>query len=178
MIEEGAMRWARLVLVALVAVTLAGCGARGERDLRQFPYSLQQGPEEFAVVPFKPLETPQSFAELPTPTPGARNRVDLTPNADAVAALGGDPAALSERGVPASDGALVSHASRYGVPAGLRARLAAEDAEYRQRFGLFTFQLIRNDRYRQAYRRQALDPNAALEAYRRAGLRTPSAPPQ
>ncbi len=170
------MRWARLVLGGLIAAALAGCS--GERDLRQFPYSIEDGPEEFAIVPNKPLEMPQSFAELPPPAPGVPNRADLTPNADAVAALGGEPARLAERGVPSADAPLVSHASRYGVPENLRIRLAAEDEAYRERFGLFTFQIIRNDRYRQAYRRQALDPNAALEAYRRAGLQTPSAPPE
>jgi hypothetical protein len=72
-------------------------------------------PDEFAIVPNKPLETPEDMAALPEPTPGGANRADQTPLQDAVAALGGNPA-RGRGGVPATDGAIVAHATRLGAP--------------------------------------------------------------
>ncbi|WP_336623641.1 DUF3035 domain-containing protein [Marinovum sp. 1_MG-2023] len=168
---------AKLSVLLALMVGLAACGNRdiGLHELRV----RGDGPEEFAIVPAKPLETPESFAALPTPTPGGNNRTDLTPEADAVAALGGDGNRATPRGagVGAGDGALVTYASRQGVNTGIRAQLAAEDLEFRKRASLFTWQIMREDQYYDAYRRQAIDPYLVLRAYRRAGARTPSAVP-
>ena len=71
-----------LGLTGLVACTTS------DRTLHQMRNN-RGTPEEFAIVPNKPLEMPQSFAELPTPTPGSANRTDQTPLADAVAAPAG-----------------------------------------------------------------------------------------
>lgn len=94
--------------------------------------------------------------------------------------MGGSPAALIPNGVPASDGALVTAASRNGVDPAIRQTLAAEDATFRNRrsrfrlFGLFGGR----DRYFRAYARQALDAYAELARFRAAGVATPTAPPQ
>ena len=48
-------------------------------------------PDEFMVLPTRPLEMPESFAALPPPTPGAVNRVDYRPHAEAVSGLTGRP---------------------------------------------------------------------------------------
>ena len=163
----------------LGAVALAGCSQSGDgprplHDLR----SNSGSPEEFAIVPNKPLVIPESMQALPTPTPGGANRTDPTPKADAVAALGGNPAALVPgEGVAASDAALVQQATRYGTDPAIRQKLATEDAALRQRKGRFNWSLVPRDNYGNAYRRETLDPYAWLRRYRAAGARTPSAPP-
>ncbi len=134
-------------------------------------------PEEFAIVPNKPLQMPQSFAELPTPTPGSANRTDQTPVADAVAALGGNPAQLAVGEVPGRDAALVNRASRFGREGNIRTQLAVEDAQLRRDSSAFNWKLFKDDEYNKVYRDQILNPYAALNAYRGAGARTPSAPP-
>ncbi|MEQ8342176.1 MAG: DUF3035 domain-containing protein [Marinovum algicola] len=166
----------RCVLLAL-ALGLAACG---ERDITLHELRVRgDGPEEFAIVPPKPLQTPESFDALPPPTPGAANRTDPTPEADAVAALGGDGARVAPRaaGAAAGDGALVSYAARNGVQPGIRAQLAAEDLEFRKRASRFTWQLMREDKYYDAYERFAIDPYEVLRLFRRAGVRTPAADP-
>ncbi len=90
------------------------------------------GPDEFAVLPVKPLEMPKSLAELPPPTPGGTNITDPTPDADAIIALGGRPGA-PRAAVPASDGTLAGYAGRYGVTPDIRQQLALEDQEFRRR---------------------------------------------
>ncbi|KAA8609716.1 hypothetical protein AL036_03025 [Salipiger aestuarii] len=170
----------KLAQVALMlGVTgLAACSP-GERDIRLHRLKTNSGqPEEFAILPTKPLQTPPNFAELPAPVPGAANRTDPTPKADAVAALGGNPARLAETGAPAGDGALIGTASRFGRDPQIRTRLAAEDLAYRKRKSLFSYKIVPQDEYYDAYRSQWLDTYAVLDAFRRAGARTPSAPPQ
>lgn len=163
-----------LVILGLV-VALAGCSRKPLHDLR----SNSTGPDEFLVSPVKPLTAPKNYSELPTPTPGGANLVDQNPAADAIAALGGRPSALDATGVPASDGALVSSASRYGVPSNTRSSLAEADADFRKRQGRMTsIKLFPVDRYSQIYRREIMDSFEANEAFRRAGYGTPTAPPE
>ena len=73
-----------------LAVALSGCANVGLRDLR----SNGDGPDEFMILPNKPLQQPDDFAALPAPTPGGANRVDQEPLVDATAALGGNAARL------------------------------------------------------------------------------------
>lgn len=162
-------------LILILALSLAACGSnKGLRDLND----PSAGPEEFGIVPNKPLQTPDNYKALPAPTPGQANLVDATPKQDAIAALGGNPARLNDQGVPSSDGALIASASRYGVPANIRATTSAEDEAFRKRRGRFTnIRLFRTDRYAQVYQRQILDSQKALDASRRAGKKTPTAPP-
>lgn len=157
----------------LLILTACASGDRGLRDLR----SNGGGPDEFQVLPVNPLILPNDVTNLPTPTPGGTNRTDPAPNADAVAALGGNPNALIPNGIPARDGALIAAASRNGVDPAIRQTLAAEDEAFRTRQSRFGFFRGR-DRYFQAYARQALDAYAELQRFRNAGVATPSAPPQ
>jgi hypothetical protein len=137
-----------------------------------------EGPDEFLIIPNKELTLPENLSALPEPTPGGSNRVDQNPIGDAVAALGGRPAALNAEGVPASDGALVAQASRFGVPGNIRTELAERDAEFRRRQSRGTrIRLFPVDRYQQAYRRDAIDPFEEAERFRRSGLQTPTSPP-
>ena len=167
----------RTKLAALgMALALAGCGAPGEPDLVTLPRGAD-GPDEFAIVPGRPLEQPESYAVLPTPTPGGANLADPTPLGDAVLALGGRPGAAGG-GIPSADAGLVSYAARRGVDPAIRSDLAAADLAVRRGArGRFLERLFSVNLYNRAYERFALDQYAELERWRRAGVRTPSAPP-
>lgn len=167
------MRGAKIALMALVVV--AACSrAPGSVDKD----AINQGPDEFSILPARALEMPQDYSTLPAPTPGGTNVADPNPNADAIAALGGRPSAVNAGGVPSSDAALVAAASRFGVPADIRAIVASEDAALLKRAtngGFFGF--ITRSTYFKVYAQQALDAFAELLRFRAAGVKTPSAPP-
>ncbi|MGR3436400.1 MAG: DUF3035 domain-containing protein [Shimia sp.] len=158
------------IALLLCITALAACGARqdGLRDLR----SNTAGPDDFSTVPSRPLDLPPSFSDLPPPTPGAGNRADVDPIADAARALGGRP------GAGVSDPALVAHASRFGRDAGIRATLFAEDERFRTRRGRLSLPFARGDRYFAAYAGQALDAAAETRRFRAAGVDVPAAPPR
>ena len=162
----------RALILALCALFLAAC-AGGDRSLRDLD-SASDGPDEFSVTPSKPLELPADLS-LPEPTPGAANRTDANPVGEAIAALGGSSAAQSS----GADAGLVSFVSRNGVSPDIRAIVASEDAQLRNRASRFGLGIFRSgDRYFAAYSRQALDAYAELEKFRAAGVQTPSAPPE
>jgi hypothetical protein len=168
------MRLMRPIAFLMLLLSITACANTGLRDLR----GTGDGPDDFIVNPTKPLFEPDNYKTLPAPTPGQSNITDPTPLQDGVAALGGrlgDPSAA----VPSRDGAVVNHASRFGVNAGIRTTLAAEDADFRKRRGRFTqYRIVPVDRYNQAYKKQALDPARVDRQSRRAGAATPSAPLQ
>lgn len=164
----------RLMACALAAVTLLS--ACGEPDLRNLR-SQGDGPDDFSIIPARPLTEPESYSALPQPTPGGVNRTDQRPLEDVVAALGGQ-ATSPNAAVPGRDAALVNHASRFGREADIRLTLAEADQKFRDRQRRLTnIRIFREDIYAQIYRRQSLDPAQTAEAFRRAGIRTPSAPP-
>ena len=163
------------LLLGLAAVLLAGCSRNREPDLVNLRGS-KDGPDEFAILPTKPLEQPPDLAALPAPTPGGANLTDPTPRSDAVAALGGQPGVLTRA---STDGALVRYAGRYGVAVGIRTDLAAADVEFRRRNdGRLLERIFDVNVYYRAYRAQSLDQYAELERFRRAGIRTPAVPPK
>jgi hypothetical protein len=164
-----------IILLGMCAMVLAGCSRDRDPDLMTFKAS-QDGPDEFSILPTKPLETPEDFASLPTPTPGGSNLVDPTPDADAIVALGGRPELLNR---PSGDGALVSYAARFGVAPDIRASLAAADLEYRRNNkGRLLERLFNVNVYFRAYEEQHLDQHRELERFRAAGIATPAAPPE
>jgi len=172
--EEGGQSMGKKILSLLMVVGLAACANdRGLRDLR----TNGGGPDEFSVLPVNPLIMPSDTANLPIPTPGGTNITDPTPNADAVAVLGGSPSALIPNGIPAGDAALLNAAGRHGVDPAIRGTLASEDAAFRSRRSRLSI-FGGRDRYFGAYAGQALDAYAELERFRAAGIATPSAPPQ
>ncbi|MEL6241532.1 MAG: DUF3035 domain-containing protein [Pseudomonadota bacterium] len=162
------------VAFAALAILLGACANTGLRTLE----SQGEGPDEFIVSPAKPLEQPESFAVLPVPTPGGANRTDAQPLSDGVAALGGR-LDVPTGAIPGSDGGLVNYTRRFGVSEDIRMTLAEEDAEFRRRKARFTqYRIVRVDRYNQAYRSEALDPERTARVFRRAGVPVPSYPPQ
>jgi len=166
----------RLILTLTLGaalVALAACGGSGDPRLMNLR-NTESGPDEFSVLPTEPIEIPQNMRELPPPTPGGVNRTDPDPEGDAIRALGGNP----ERAARAS-GDVITYASRFGVSPDIRGTLAAEDLEFRRRNdGRLLERIFNTNVYFRAYRPLALDRYAELERLRRAGIRTPAAPPQ
>ena len=166
-----------MILVAILA--LSACSRpEGDLNLRNLR-TIGSGPDEFSVLPGKPLEMPAQLSSLPEPTPGGSNLTDQNPLADGVAALGGRPGALVPQGVSAADAALVQHAARKGISSDIRMTLAAEDAEFQRNRSRFTrFRIFRDvDRYHEVYSSEMTDPYEELRRFRRMGVPTPSAPP-
>ncbi len=161
-------RRAGIIAVALATVLgLSACGGG----------AANRGPDEFAILPTRPLQMPPDLGALPAPTPGGANRVDAQPLSDAAIALGGNPAAVAG-GPSAADAAILAHAQRHGVSPAIRGELAAEDQEYRARNrGRVLERVFNVSVYDRAYGAQTLDPHAELERWRAAGARTPGAPP-
>lgn len=163
-----------LAIVAGAMLTLAAC-SNGEPHLMNLK-PQGNGPDEFAILPPKALEMPESLEELPEPTPGAASLTDPTPEADAIIALGGRPG--TSAGVPRADNGLLAHASRFGRTTGIRDELAAADLEFRRdNKGRILERLFNVSVYYRVYEPQSLDQQAELQRWRRAGVRTVSAPP-
>lgn len=164
-------------LAAIVAlIALAGCSTADKVPNLMNVVSSTSGPDEFAIIPPKALQMPEDLVALPEPTPGGTSRTDVTPNEDAIVALGGRVPVAG--GVPASDGALIAAATRKGTAAGIRQTLAAEDLEYRRdNDGRLLERLFNVNVYFKAYKPYALDQQVELARWRSLGVATPSAPP-
>ena len=157
------------------ALALSGCGNGGDPKLMNL--RSKDGPDEFSILPQKPLEMPKDLGALPSPTPGGGNRTDQNPMNDAIVALGGTPSAGG--GIPTTDSALYAHANRYGTAAGIRGTLAAEDLDWRRRHdGRLLEKLFSLNVYSRAYSKLALDQYDELAFWRARGVATPSAPPK
>ena len=115
--------------LALVLMLLAACSSQAPTlmNLR----AEGEGPDEFGVLPTRPLEMPADLASLPTPTLGGTNRADPDPEADVAAALGGDV----NRATPGT--------------AGLMERLAGDNVYYR------AYRVMALDRYAELERMRA-----------------------
>ncbi|MCF3974201.1 DUF3035 domain-containing protein [Paracoccus salsus] len=164
-------------IALVIGVAVAGLSACGGDPRLMNIESGQNSPDEFAILPTKPLSMPPDLAVLPTPTPGGSNITDPTPRADAVAALGGNPARLADQGIAASDQALVAHASRRGADPDIRATLAAADLRWRSRNARRPLEaLFGTSVYLRAYRQMTLDPAAEQLRWQRAGARTSTSP--
>ena len=167
------MQTARIILAMTCAAVLAGCGNSNNTPQLMNIRSTTAGPDEFGILPPKPLEMPTDLAQLPQPTPGGTNLTDPTPEADAIIALGGRPGAGA-----GLDAGLVAHVTRYGVASGIRQTVASEDLQWRRdNNGRVLERLFNVNVYYRAYEDQSLDQDAELWRWRQRGVRTPSAPP-
>ncbi|MEP2532264.1 DUF3035 domain-containing protein [Shimia sp.] len=164
------------ILIVGLGLALAACSS--DKGVRQLS-STGDGPDEFLVMPGKPLTQPENYAALPPPTPGQGNITDLDPMGDAVVALGGSRTARNNKQtIGKSDGALVSYTSRNGRAADIRQTVLAEDDAFRKRRGRFTnFRIGKQDRYNEVYNRQQLNSYDEWWRWRSSGARTPAAPP-
>ncbi|MEO0357153.1 MAG: DUF3035 domain-containing protein [Pseudomonadota bacterium] len=140
------------VFLGICVLALAGCSGGGSTN-----GGLSTGPDEFTVEPNRALERPADYVSLPQPTPGASNRADVTPNQDAIVALGGRPAGP---GIAQADRAFLAHAQRFGVEPGIRGSLG--DGAVRRLFS----------------GRMTLDAYAEYLRFRALGVAVPTAPPR
>jgi len=162
-------------LVLFSILSLAGCAGEELRYMQ----SNTEGPDEFMIIPAEPLTAPDNFSDLPVPTPGGRNLTDPNPIERAIIALDGRVDAIESSGVPDRDRALVEFTHRNGVPGDIRQVVLEEDVDYRRRRSRFSrFRLFDFNRYNDVYAPQTLDPFIEHRRFRRAGVATPSAPPQ
>ena len=162
---------AKAVGALALVLGLSACGGSDQPNLMNLR-SSGNGPDEFAILPSKPLQLPPDLKALPAPTPGGGNITDPTPEADAIVAMGGRP------GAGTNDTALVAYAARGGVESGIRGTLAAEDLEFRRKNdGRLLERVFNVNVYFDAYEPMSLDQHAELERWRAQGLLTPSAPP-
>lgn len=165
-------------LVLAVVLALGACGSDKDPQLMNVRAGTS-GPDEFGILPTKPLQLPRNLAALPAPTPGGANLTDPTPEADAVAALGGNRAALTRPGIPAADAGLMAHVARFAPAPDIRTVLAAEDLDYRRKNnGKLLERLFNVNVYFQAYLPMSLDQAAEIERWRKVGIRTVGAPPE
>lgn len=163
-------------LVIIGMILLAAACSRKEPDL--IKERGQQTPDEFGILPGKPIEIPDDLAALPPPDPGGVSRTDPTPEADAVAALGGNPRLLATSGEYRGEQGIMGHSTRFGVQSDIRETLAAEDQLYRERNRGRLFERWFNvTTYYSAYERQSLNQYNELQRYRSSGVPTPAAPP-
>lgn len=168
---------------AIALTVLAACGGSNydttSTDLMNIRSSTTT-PDEFGILPVRPMEMPNDFTQLPPPAPGGANRTDPTPRADAIAALGGRPERASPQGqIPGSDAGLVNYTSRFGRQGNVRAELAAEDLEYRRSNPGRPFERWANvNTYFDAYEDESLNQHRELQRVRTGGARNVSAPPE
>lgn len=169
----------RAIFAGGLMVTLAACGGAAEPKLLNIRDVPGDGPDEFAILPAKPLVIPDtldtSVAALPEPTPGGANLADIDPDVELAVALGGSAAAVTRGG---ADPALIAYTTRFGVAPGIRSDLAASDLAFRrENDGRLLERIFNVNVYYRAYEPFALDQYAELERFRRAGVRTPAVPP-
>ncbi|HGG04293.1 MAG TPA: DUF3035 domain-containing protein [Aliiroseovarius sp.] len=171
---QGAL--SKMAILTVLLTALAACSQK-EPQLMNLR-SDDSGPDEFRILPTKPLEAPEDFTTLPDPTPGGTNRTDPTPVADAVEALGGSGAQATSSTLRGGEVALVNHASRFGVAANIREDLAAADLEWRRDHnGRLLERLFNVSVYFKAYQAMSLDQYLELARLRRLGVWTPNVPP-
>ena len=123
-------------------------------------------PDEFMVLPTRPLEMPTDLNTLPPPTPGAGNRVDYHPKSEAIAGLTGRPGPAGT-----ANGAALVAAAGPRDPA-IRSELAAADVTWRQtHHGLLLQRLLTRDRDALVYQPMVLDAPAEFDRLRARGRR-------
>ncbi|UXU75829.1 MULTISPECIES: DUF3035 domain-containing protein [unclassified Paracoccus (in: a-proteobacteria)] len=166
----------RAIVLTMTLLGLAACSS--DPHLMNMNAG-SSSPDEFGIVPTRPLTMPADLNMLPPPTPGGSNITDPTPQADAVAVLGGNPAQLSAQGSPASDAALLAYTGRLGRDPGIRQTVAQEDVEWRSRNGRRLLEVLaRTNVYYRAYEPMTLDSWAELKRWRPTGVLLPAAPPE
>jgi hypothetical protein len=158
----------KIGLVLALGISLSACAG-----------GPKKGPDEFSVLPTKPLEYPEDLTSLPTPNATGINRADKRPIEDGVVALGGKADRLNSNTVSKSEAAFINAAGRLGVSADIRNIVAAEDAEFRKRNkGRVLERWVGSNVYNLRYKSQRLDEYAELLRLRKLGIRTPTAPPK
>ena len=167
----------KLAVVVAIGTSLSACNqnsgnGRPLLNLRQSAIA----PDEFLVVPQKPLETPGDVTSLPTPVPGAKARVMIDFEDNLLRALGGQPG--NSRTIPASDAALISAArAGSGATANIRDIMRAEDQAFREARSGRIDRLAKKRKAVTIYDPMLLDPVAESARMQAQGVKTPAVPP-
>ncbi|MBC6442281.1 MAG: DUF3035 domain-containing protein [Rhodobacteraceae bacterium] len=163
----------------LIVLTLAACDtSQGIGRLFATNIAQADGPDEFSILPTKPLEQPENYTELPIPQAGGPNLVDSQPEQDAVAALGGNPSSLTSTVIRPGEGTLLAVAERRGRDTGIREVLTREDADWRaNRQPRLLERWFGTDTYFRTYENQTIQARSVAEHLRHSGVRVPVAPP-
>ena len=166
----------RVIALTMTTLLLAACSSDPHLMNTQ---AGKVGPDEFAILPTKALQMPPDLNMLPQPTPGGSNITDPNPQADAIAALGGNPGHLAQVGVGSGDGALLAYTARLGRDGNIRQITAQEDVAWRSRHSRKLLEIMaRTNVYYRAYEPMTLDSWTEVERWRTTGVQTPSAPPR
>lgn len=113
----------RLAGAAVVLSVVSACGDGFRKDLGL----IGEGPDEFTVVPRKPLSLPQN-GDLPTPRPGEVSPLDPTPLADAQRALQVEVGATEASAPSSGEAGFVQAAGAAGASDAVRTQLETEAA--------------------------------------------------
>ena len=169
----------KFILSITLFAALAGCDtSQGIGRFVAGEKNLQNGPDEFGIVPFRPLELPDGLTSLPDPTPGGRNLTDSLPEHDAVAALGGRPEMLDSNRIGAGETALLAATERNGTVANIRAVLAEEDKVFRKKNGPKLLQRwFKVNTYLDTYKGETLQARRTNALLRSKVIKTPSVSP-
>lgn len=168
----------KLAIVFAIGASLSACNrnsgnGRPLLNLRQSAIA----PDEFLVVPQKPLETPADLTSLPAPDPGAEARVTIDFEDNLLRALGGRP--LSGGAVPSSDSEFVSAArSNGGATPNIRAVMRAEDQAFREARSGRINRLAKKRKAVTIYDPMLLDPILEAARLQAQGVKIPAVPPQ
>lgn len=168
----------KIVMILAIGASLSACNRDGNSgrklvNLRQSAVA----PDEFLVVPQKPLETPADLSSLPTPVPGAESRVTIDFEDNLLRALGGRP--QSGGSVPAADLALVNAArANSGATEGIREVMRAEDQAFREARAARIERLAKKRKAVTIYDPMLLDPISEVARLQALGVKTPAVPPQ
>ncbi|MGB0505205.1 MAG: DUF3035 domain-containing protein [Pikeienuella sp.] len=166
-----------LSAILAAAFVLSGCEVGSDTGGVRSTFGIDQGaPDEFLIIAKQPLQLPPTF-DLPRPTPGAPNRVDPDPNAQAYSALYQGTKTEGNAPVSAGERVLLSGANAEGDNSSVRTALNSEEAVVTERkFLLDTFLGIPIPA-----NIGEISSNLAsveeVERLRQQGLRTPAAPP-
>jgi hypothetical protein len=158
----------KIGLVLVLGISLSACEG-----------GPQKGPDEFGVLPTKPLEYPEDTSTLPAPNAGGINRADQRPLEDGAVALGGKADRLTGTTIFSHETALLSATGRHGITSDIRNVLATEDADFRKRNkGRILERWVGADIYNLRHKEFRLDEYAELLRLQKLGIRTPTAPPK
>ena len=168
------MRTIALMIGMAAATALGACSSDPKLNNLK---AGRSGPDEFSILPTRSLSMPPDLAVLPAPTPGGSNITDPNPQGDAVAALGGNPERLRDKGIGAADQALVAQATRTGMDPTIRQTLATEDARWRSRNGPRLLERVFGSSvYQRAYAPMALDGVEEQLRWQKAGAISSTSP--
>lgn len=160
----------QIICILAATVLVSAC------DTRNFGNARSKGPDEFSVVPTKPLEQPESYNILPEPTPGQANRVDINPGEEAVEALGGNPELLNDGRLRSGEQGLVATASRYGVDPDIRKKAEKDDEVLRKKKPQRLLERWAGTGFLRSYKDELLDPETEATRLKRRGIKVTEPP--